>query len=147
MTACQYSRPVQTFEKGAVNLRNFTKWGANQENSDFDAKLRDVNSVSGEKLHDFEIICPARRAWILSNGDSLYALFCRYALVLMPQVFNSHVLTDRNPFINKAIHVLLIHGFATSLTLVSGRHAKHVLSLQINTTNHENLTTAQIKHL
>ena len=31
-----------------------------KENSDFEAKIRDVNSVSGEKLHDFEIICPAR---------------------------------------------------------------------------------------
>ena len=28
--------------------------------SDFEAKIRSVNSVSGEKLHDFEIICPAR---------------------------------------------------------------------------------------
>ena len=28
------------------------------------------------------------------------------------------ILTDRNPFINKAVHVLLIHGFATLFTLV-----------------------------
>ena len=70
-----------------------------------------------------------------------------YCIILVPQVFNSHVLTDRNPFINKAIHVLLIHGFATFFTLVPGQAAKHVLSLQINTTNHENLTTARIEHL
>ena len=57
------------------------------------------------------------------------------------------VLTDRNPFINKAIHVLLIHGFATLFTPVPGRHAKHVLSLQINTTNHEKLTMARIEHI
>ena len=54
---------------------------------------------------------------------------------------------DRNPFINEAVHVLLIHGFATLFTLVLGRHAKHVLSLQINTTNHENLTMARIEHI
>ena len=29
------------------------------ENSDFEARIRGVNSVSGETLHDFEIICPA----------------------------------------------------------------------------------------
>ena len=28
--------------------------------ADFEAKIRDVNSVSGENLHDFEIISPAR---------------------------------------------------------------------------------------
>ena len=65
----------------------------------------------------------------------------------MPQVFNSHVLTDRNPFIKKAIHMLLIHGFATLITLDPGRHAKHMLSLQINATNYENLTTARIEHI
>ena len=65
---------------------------------------------------------------------------------MVPQVFNSHVLTDRIPFINKAIHVLLMHGFVTLFTLVPSRHAKHVLSLQINMTNHENLTTARIEH-
>ena len=54
---------------------------------------------------------------------------------------------DRNPFINKAIHVLLIHGFATLFTPVPGRHAEHVLRLQINTTNHVNLTTAWIEHI
>ena len=59
----------------------------------------------------------------------------------------SHVLTDRNPFINKAIHVLLILGFATLFTLVPDRHAKHVLSLQINTINHKNLTTTRIEHI
>ena len=67
--------------------------------------------------------------------------------ILVSQVINSHVLMDRNPFINKAIHVLLIYGFATLFTLVPGCHSKHVLSLQINTTNHENLTTARIEHI
>ena len=33
--------------------------GESEENSDFEAKIRGVNSVSCEKLHDFEIICPA----------------------------------------------------------------------------------------
>ena len=45
---------------GGVNLRVFTKVGANlKKNSDFEAKIRGVHSVSGNKLHDFEIICPA----------------------------------------------------------------------------------------
>ena len=66
---------------------------------------------------------------------------------MVPQVINSHVLRDRNPFINKAIHVLLMHGFATLFTPVLDRHAKHALSLQISTTNHENLTTARIEHI
>ena len=49
---------MQTCEKGGANLRNFIKKGANLK-FDFEAKIRGVNSVSGEKLHDFEIICPA----------------------------------------------------------------------------------------
>ena len=35
-------------------FKGFTKGGA-----DFEAKIRGVNSVSGENLHDFEIISPA----------------------------------------------------------------------------------------
>ena len=73
-----------------------------------------------------------------------YKVFIFYYCI---KVINSHVLTDRNPFINKAIHMLLKHGFATLFTPVPGRSAKHVLSLQINTTNHENLTTARIEHI
>ena len=54
----------------------------------------------------------------------------------MPQVINSHVLTDRNPFINylRAVNTWLCDFIYT----VPGRHAKHVLSFQFNTTNHEN---------
>ena len=45
---------------GAANLRVFTKWGANLKKIlILRAKIKGVNSVSGEKLHDFEIICPA----------------------------------------------------------------------------------------
>ena len=36
--------------------------------ADFEAKIRDVNSVSGENLHDFEIICPARARTTLRTG-------------------------------------------------------------------------------
>ena len=50
-------RPVRRLSKGGANLRVFTRGG---ENSDFEAEIRGVNSVSGEKLHDFEIICSAR---------------------------------------------------------------------------------------
>ena len=50
-----------------ANLRVFTRGGEckSLENSDFEAKIRVVNSVSGEKLHDFEIICPA--SWMRSH--------------------------------------------------------------------------------
>ena len=47
---------MQTFEKGGANLRVLQGGG----DADFEAKIRGVNSVSGENLHDFEIICPAR---------------------------------------------------------------------------------------
>ena len=48
------------FETGGANLRVFTK-GVRilKENSEFEAKIWGVNSVSGEKLHGFEIIYPA----------------------------------------------------------------------------------------
>ena len=53
-------RPVRRLLKmGGANLRVFTKGCESKENSNFEAKIRGVNSVSGEKLHDFEIICPA----------------------------------------------------------------------------------------
>ena len=49
---------MQTFEKGGANLRVFTKGGANHKKIlILRPKLEGVNSVSGEKLHDFEIIC------------------------------------------------------------------------------------------
>ena len=46
---------TQTFENRGAKLRMWF-W----ENSDFEAKFRGVNSVSGKKLHDFETICSAR---------------------------------------------------------------------------------------
>ena len=51
---------TQTFEKGDANLRVLTKGVRILKKFWFEAKIRGVNSVSGEKLHDFEIICPAR---------------------------------------------------------------------------------------
>ena len=78
---------TQTFEKGGrgvrrgegvANLRAFTKGDANlpetSENSDFEAKIRGVNSVSGEKLHDFKIICPARGAFASPPPPARHAL-------------------------------------------------------------------------
>ena len=51
---------MQTSEKGDMNLRrHFIKGVRILINSDFEAKIMGVNSVSGDKLHDFEIICPA----------------------------------------------------------------------------------------
>ena len=38
----------------------FTKGCESQERSDFEAKIRGLNSVSDANLHDFEIICPGR---------------------------------------------------------------------------------------
>ena len=52
---------MQNFEKRGANFRNFTKWGADLKKIPFlRPKIRSENTVSGEKLHDFEIICPAR---------------------------------------------------------------------------------------
>ena len=54
-------RPIcRLLKRGGCKFKGFYKGGAN---SDFEAKIKGVNSVSGEKLHDFEIICPA------SGGD------------------------------------------------------------------------------
>ena len=51
---------TQTFEEGGANLRVFTKGGASLKKIlILRPKLGGVNSVSGEILHDFEIICPA----------------------------------------------------------------------------------------
>ena len=55
------SRPVHRLLKKGVKFKGFYKEGyRSKENSDFEAKIRGVNSVPGDKLHDFEIICPAR---------------------------------------------------------------------------------------
>ena len=43
---------MQSFEKEAANFRHYKEGMPN-------ANIRCVNSVSGEKLYDFEIICPA----------------------------------------------------------------------------------------
>ena len=49
---------MQTFEKKVANLTFFSKGDVNLKKIlILEAKIRDVNSVSGEKLHDFEIIC------------------------------------------------------------------------------------------
>ena len=48
---------MQTFEKGGMNFRCFTPGAQSSENHDFAAKIKGLNSVSGEKLHDFEITC------------------------------------------------------------------------------------------
>ena len=54
-------RPVHGLLKRWVRIKGFCKGGCESlENSDFEAKVRGVNSVSDEKLHDFEIICLAR---------------------------------------------------------------------------------------
>ena len=51
---------MQTYENGGANLRVFTKGGANLKKNLILRPIWGVNSVSGEKLHEFEIICPAR---------------------------------------------------------------------------------------
>ena len=44
------------------------------------------------------------------------------ALKSMSHAINSHVLTDKNPCINQAIHVLLMHGFCALHIRILGRH-------------------------
>ena len=45
--------PYADFRKGGCELKGFYKGRATLQ------KVRGANSVSGEKLHDFEMICPA----------------------------------------------------------------------------------------
>ena len=51
---------MQTLEKGSANFSYFTKGVRIVRKSDLKTNTRGVNSVSGEKLHDFEIFCLAR---------------------------------------------------------------------------------------
>ena len=51
-----------TFEKGGRIQGILQRECAVLETSDFEAKIRGINSISGLKLHDFEIICPPR--WV-----------------------------------------------------------------------------------
>ena len=46
--------PYADFRKRGCEFKGFTKGGA-----DFEAKIRGVNSVSGDNLYDFEMISPA----------------------------------------------------------------------------------------
>ena len=51
-------------KRGGGEFKGFYKVGANlRKILIFETKIRGVNSVPGEKLHDFEIICPARGAF------------------------------------------------------------------------------------
>ena len=49
---------MQTSEKEGAKFRNLSKGGVNL-NSEFEARIRGINTVSGDKLHDSEIICLA----------------------------------------------------------------------------------------
>ena len=49
--------PYADVRKRGCELKEFYKAGCESlENFDFEAKIRGVNSVSGEKLHDFKIL-------------------------------------------------------------------------------------------
>ena len=54
-----HSQARKTFEKGGVNFRNFSKVDANLKKIPVWSNIRSVNTFSGEKLHDFEIVCMA----------------------------------------------------------------------------------------
>ena len=75
---------MQTFEKGGCESK---------ENSDFEAKIRGLNSVSGEKLHDFEIICPVRavqthpHALVYGPGVEVFKYIYIYHLHLFTSFF------------------------------------------------------------
>ena len=43
-----------------------------------------------------------------------------YGIKSVPHAFNSHVSMSTNPCINKAIHVLLMHGFGILILLLPG---------------------------
>ena len=53
---------------------------------------------------------------------------------------NSHVLTGKNPSINQAIHVLLMHGFYTLHMRILGRHKNDVINSNVHR-NERNLVT------
>ena len=59
LTSGTHNRPVRRLMKqkggggGGANFRNFTKWIANLKKSDLEIKIRGINTVFGEKLHDF----------------------------------------------------------------------------------------------
>ena len=59
-----------------------------KENSDFEAKIRGVNSVSDEKLHDFEIIFPARavRSQPLCLRTCNTKTYCHFCLMVQASV-------------------------------------------------------------
>ena len=69
---------MQTFEKGDANFRYFSQFGegCESENLYFESKMRGVNCklVSGLKLHDFEIICPARGMRLHPRTTPVYSL-------------------------------------------------------------------------
>ena len=52
-------------------------------NSDFEAKIRGANSVSGERQHDFEIICPARGMHLHPTPPFIYACINELALIFI----------------------------------------------------------------
>ena len=58
----QTCRPVCRLLKRGCEYKGFYKRGVNLKKVlIFKAKMKGVKSVSGETLHGFEIICPARR--------------------------------------------------------------------------------------
>ena len=50
-----------------------------------------------------------------------------YCIISVPHPFNSHISMNTNPFITKAIHMLLVHGFGTLNTLIPGLFARNKL--------------------
>ena len=49
----------------------------------------------------------------------------------MSHAINSHVLTGKNPCINQAIYVLLIHGFCTLHIRILGRYKIDVINSSV----------------
>ena len=47
-----------------------------------------------------------------------------YCVKTVSHAINSDVLTGKTPYINQAIHVLLMHGFCTLHIRILGRHKK-----------------------
>ena len=79
-----------------ANCRYFAQWDANSQK--ILAKRRGLNLVSGVKLHDFEIICPAMgvrshpsrptcvRAWVARKLNNIAAIMHKYFHCLQENV-------------------------------------------------------------
>ena len=63
-----------------------------------------------------------------------------WPIIAVSHAINSHVLTNKNPCINQAIHVLLMYGFCTLHIRILGHHKNDVINSNVHR-NERNLVT------